>query len=48
MRLGSVLWQGEVGFYSQGVQSIERVEVQYREYTGDLKWREQIAEQKTE
>jgi hypothetical protein len=38
------MWQREVGFYNQGVQSIERVEVQSREYTGDLKWREQKAE----
>jgi hypothetical protein len=48
MKLGSVMWQGEVGFYSQGVQSIERVEVQNREYNGVLKWREQMAEQKAE
>jgi hypothetical protein len=31
------MWQGKVGFYSQGVQSIERVEVQNREYNGGLK-----------
>jgi hypothetical protein len=43
MKLGSVMWQEEVGFYSQGVQSIEKVEVQNTEYNGDLKWREQIA-----
>jgi hypothetical protein len=42
------MWQGGVGFYSQGVQSIDRVEVQNREYNGDLKQREQIAEQKAE
>jgi hypothetical protein len=44
MRLESVMWQGGVGFYSQGIQSIEKVEVQNIEYNGDLKWREQIAE----
>jgi hypothetical protein len=43
-----MMWQGEVGFYSQGIQSIDRVEVQNREYSGDLKQREQIAEQKAE
>jgi hypothetical protein len=44
MKLGSVMWQREVGFYSQGIQSIEKVEVQNIEYNGDLKQREQIAE----
>jgi hypothetical protein len=38
------MWQGGVGFHSQGVQSIEKVEVQNMEYNGDLKQREQIAE----
>jgi hypothetical protein len=38
------MWQRGVGFYGQGVQSIEKVEVQNIEYNGDLEWREQIAE----
>jgi hypothetical protein len=38
------MWQRGVGFHSQGVQSIEKIEVQNIEYNGDLEWREQIAE----